>query len=537
MTWPTLRHPTSTVPGDLGDPLAESWIAAWGGHALIHTPAHLFDGNVFYPLADSYAFNDTLLGFAPLGLVTGGYGGALLRYNVLYVLAYALAAVGAYALARQLGSRPVGAVVAGAAFAYAPWRLAQDGHLNILSSGGIPLAMALLARGHGYGRDGFTRERVRPGLTVLGWAVAAWQVSLGFALGLAFCYGLLVIAVFAVVGWLVAGRPGLGRRLVLADLLGAPGFTLVAALLAVPYLRVLHDQPEAGQRQGELALYSPPLSGFVTAPAVDRVWGAAHAGLRAHLGWPPEMTLLPGYAVVVLALLGLLVGRAPVRRRGSLAAVVVVTVLLGMGTRFAGGHLTILPMAAHLPGWQSVRTTGRLMLWTTLALGLLAAYGVTRMQEVLQRHRFPARSAATILLVLPLLVLGEGLGAVPHPLAPAEPAAVRAVGHAGPVLVLPSDGSHDFAAMAWSTDGFPRVGNGSTSVSPAQTDELRARAAPFPDAGSVAYLRSLGFRSVVLLPGYADGTPWQGAESRPYAGLPLTRRRVGDDYVYTLDAG
>lgn len=534
MTWPTLRHPTTTLPGDLGDPLAESWIATWGGHALTNVPAHLFDGNVFYPVANSYAFNDTLLGYAPFGFVTGGYGGTLLRYNVLYVLAFALASAGAYALGRQLGSRPIGALVAGAAFAYAPWRLAQDGHLNILSAGGIPLALALLARGHGYGRDGFARERVRPWLAVLGWVVAAWQVSLGFALGLTFTYVLIVVSAIAVTGWLVAGRPALSRRLVVADLLAGVAFAVCTVLMAVPYLRVLHDHPAASRGTADIALYSPPLAGFVTAPAVDRLWGSADAGLRHQLGWPPEMTLLPGFVLLALAVVGLLAGRAPVRRRGWLAVVVAVTVLLGMGTRFAGGHWTILPMAEHLPGWHSVRTTGRLILYTTLALGLLASYGVTRLHQLLQHRGFRPRMVAAILLVLPLLVLTEGLGTVPNPVAPVEPAAVRAVRDAGPVLVLPTDGFHDFAAMAWSTDGFPRTANGSSSVNPAQTDDLRARVASFPDARSVGYLRSLGIRSVVLLPGYAYGTPWRGAESRSYAGLPLTRRQIGSDYVYML---
>lgn len=534
MTWPTLAQPTTTVPGDLGDPLAELWIASWGGHALLHQPLRLFDSNTFYPLAHSYAFNDTLLGFAPLGLVTGGYGGSVLRYNILYVLAFALASVGAYALARQLGATPVGAAVAGAAFAYAPWRLAQDGHLNILAAGGIPLALALLARGHGYGRGGYHPADVRPWVIVLGWLVALWQVSLGFALALTFCYVLLVVGIVSLVGWFVAGRPRLGRRLVQADLFAGGAFVVLTAALAVPYLIVLRDYPDANRGNGELALFSPPLSGFVTAPSVSSIWGPVQTGLRGHLNWPPEMTLLPGFVLLLLAVGGLLAGAAPVRRRVWLAVVVAAGVLLGMGTTFLGGHWTILPMQTYLPGWDSVRTTGRLVLWTTLALGLLAAYGVSRLQASLQQHGYGARLAVTALAVAPLLVLGEGIGDVPHPVVPDLPPAVAAVRGDGPLLVLPSDAGHDFMVMAWSTDGFPDIANGSTSVNPGEIDTLRARAANFPSVSSISYLRSVGIRTVVLLPGYTGGTPWQGAENRPYAGLAVSRRQVGNDYVYSL---
>lgn len=530
MTWPTLRHPASTVPNDIYDPLAEVWIASWGGHALLSAPLHLFDGNTFWPLAGSYAFNDTLLGYAPLGLLGGGIAGAVVRYNVLFVLAHALAFVGAYALARQLGSRPAGALVAGAAFAYAPWRLAHDGQLNVLSSGAIPLALAMLARGHGYRRTGYQPDRARPGWAVAGWLVAAWQVSLGFSLGLSLSYVLLLSAVAAAVGWLVAGRPSLPRRLLAADLLGGLAFTAVAGLLALPYLRVIAEHPEGRRGAADVASFSPPLSGYLVAPEQSRIWGTAQAAARAGLRWPGEMALLPGFAVLALAVAGLVLGATTVRRRLALGAVVVASVLLGLGTTLAGGRYTILPMQAHLPGWDSVRTTGRLALYTTLALGLLAGYAVTALQERLPR----GRPWAAAVLVFPLVVTLEGLGTVAHPVVPPAPAALA--GAEAPLLVLPTDGFHDAAVMTWSTGSWPEVVNGSSSIEPRQLTDLRQRVAGFPDPASVAYLRRLGVRTVVLLPGYAYGTPWQGAEQRPVDGLALVRLpAAGGDWVYRLD--
>lgn len=527
MTWPTMRHPRSTVPNDLWDPLAETWIASWGGHALTTQPTDLFQSNTYFPLPNSYAFNDTMLGYAPFAFITGGVEGTLLRYNVLFVLAHALAFAGAYALARQLGCTPIGALVTGAAFAYAPWRLTHAGHLNVLSSGAIPLALAMLARGHGYGRDGYKPDLVRPGWVIGGGCVAAWQVTMGFSLALAFCYLLLVIAVIAAIGWLIAGRPPAPRQLLLADLGAGAILAGVAAFMARPYLQVIAAHPEARRGEAQVGFFSPPWTGFFIAPEQSLLWGDLAKGPRDGLRWTGEMVLLPGFLLIVLAVVGLLWGAAPVRRRLMLTAAVLISALFALGTTLAGGNFTILPMQEHLPGWESTRTTGRLVLYTTLALGVLAGYAVTRMQEKLPRGK------VAVLLVVPALVLVEGVGVIGHPTVPPAPPAVTQA--EGPVFVLPSDGYHDSWTMLWSTESWQDFANGNASVQPRQMEEVRQRTAAFPDAASVEYLRDLGVRTVVLLPGYAFGTPWQGAETRPIDGLALTRERVvGNDWLFHL---
>ena len=132
MTWPLLINLGSVVPRDIGDPLAEAWQPAWGGHALIHQPLHFFDANRFWPLRDSLAFGDALIGYAQTGIIGTGPHAAMVRYDLLFLFAYALAFFGAYLLAREVGLSPAGAAIAGAAFAFAPYRLEQDGHLQVL---------------------------------------------------------------------------------------------------------------------------------------------------------------------------------------------------------------------------------------------------------------------------------------------------------------------------------------------------------------------------------------------------------------------
>src|ERR1039457_5638382 len=178
-SWPLVLHLPSRIAPDLGDPVRTAWEISWVGHAMLHDPLHLFDANVFYPHPLSLAFSDSLLGYGPAAFFGHGTVAALVRYNLLFLFAWSLCFVGGYLLARELGLRKLGAAAAAAAFAYAPYRVTEAGHLHVISSGGIALALFLLLRGY---------RRSSRGLLIAGWLVSAWQVSLGFTLGLQYSY-------------------------------------------------------------------------------------------------------------------------------------------------------------------------------------------------------------------------------------------------------------------------------------------------------------------------------------------------------------
>ncbi|MEU5907187.1 hypothetical protein ABZ780_22825 [Micromonospora sp. NPDC047467] len=551
LTWPTLRHPASTIPGDLGDPTLQAWQVAWAGHALVNSPADLWHSNTFYPERYTYVYSDTLLGYAPFGMIGSGFEAAVIRYNVLYVLLHALAFLGAYALTRQLGASRWGGAVAGIAWAYAPWRLAHSGHLNILSSGGIALALAMLARGHGWSlRHGYRPERRRPGWALAGWLVAAWQVTLGFGIGLPLVYFLLG-AVLVAAGcygwswWRKRERPPFGRRLLLADLAGGAAFGAVTLLLGLVYLRVVDINPQAERTLDWTKMFSPPLIGFVTAPADSWVWGEAHAAAREQLSWPPEMALLPGMTLIGLAAAGLFVSVYRPWHRVALGLGVLGAVLLGLGATLGGdGDPGYLTLSVHLPGWDALRTPGRMMHWISLLLAVLAAGLVTALAQPSGQAALTEPSGQTsprrwtrivmpLVLLVPLtLVTLEGVNRTPHPTVPQPPAAMRAAQE--PMLVLPAGGVGDLTYMLWTTDGFPRVTNGLAGFEPVTQAQTRIAVESFPDAGSVAYLRGIGVRSVVAVPSRAAGTPWEGIEARPVDGLGITREDLDGVLVYRL---
>src|SRR4029453_50940 len=124
MTRRPMRYPMHTLPQDIWDPSRQAWQIAWSGHILITDPVRLWQSNAFFPEPYSYAFGDSLLGYAPAGMLGEGPLAAVLRYNILFVLAHALLAIGGSARVRQPGPGRTGAIVGAIAFAYAPWRLA-----------------------------------------------------------------------------------------------------------------------------------------------------------------------------------------------------------------------------------------------------------------------------------------------------------------------------------------------------------------------------------------------------------------------------
>jgi hypothetical protein len=526
MTWPLVLHLGSTVPRDIGDPLAEAWQPAWGGHALLHQPLRYFDANRFWPIKDSLAFGDALIGYAPAGIIGSGSHAALVRYDLLFIFAYALAFFGAYLLARELGLGPLGAVIAGAAFAYAPYRLEQDGHLQVISSGGAPLALAFAIR---------AIRLKRPWWLFWAWVVAAWQVSIGWVLGLPFAYGVGLIVVIGLVVWLRRGRPPVSREMLIAGVAGAAVFIGVSYWIAHPYLHIADQFPAARRSPHEVAGFSGPLKVFLTAPEENWIWGAATAGIRDTLTTWQEKTLFPGAVILVLAVVGLWSSSLPKRWRLGIGIAVAAIMVLELGFREEGGLLWPYRVLYDvLPGWDAIRTPGRLATFSSLALALLAAAGAEAAIRAAGRRRWPAWSAIAIVGVLGLAIVAEGRSLPFDPFdnqaePPAPPSGPSTADIPQPQLHLPAlTAKENRAYQLESTQGFPEIVNGRASTNPAVILNLIRDMANFPDAATVRELQDYGVRTVIVHLGLTEGTPQAGAARRPIAGLPLRRYRLPD---------
>lgn len=545
MNWRVLRDPAHAIPHDLGDPLQQAYTLSWPGHSLLTEPSGLWNTNNFFPNGNSYAFTDTLLGYLPASLIGSGTSAALLRYNLLYLASFALAFFGAYVLFRQLGARIAGSAVAAAAFAYAPWKLAQGGHLNILSVGGIVLALAMLARGHGWSlRHGYRRSRAKPGWVIAGWLVAAWQVSIGFAMGVSFAYLLAGIVIIAAIGWLVKRFPPIPWRVLVSDGIGAIAFAATGLAMAVPYYQVIAAHPEATRDLEFVDFFSPSWASFLVSPPESALWGDAHEPAREGMLWAPETTLLLGFTALAFALVGLVWSAWTRRQRWALALGAMVSVALALGTNFVDDGAWAYVLAYdYLPGFDGLRTPGRLVLYTSLVLSILIAGTLTKLADRLDYHaslgrvdkRWSLRMPipARLALLLPMvLILAEGYSAADVPRVPDPPVAMSSVD--GPVMVLPSDDSHDFATQYWSVDGFPQVVNGTAGFVPTKLEELRHDAYSFPSQKSVHALRKSGIKSIVVLRDQLDNTPWQHLLDVPRADDSVTVTDHGEVVVFAL---
>ena len=532
MTWPLLIHLGSVVPRDIGDPLAEAWQPAWGGHALIHQPLHFFDANRFWPLRDSLAFGDALIGYAPTGIIGTGPHAAMVRYDLLFLFAYALAFFGAYLLAREVGLSPAGAAIAGAAFAFAPYRLEQDGHLQVISSGGIPLAIAFAVRGI---------RLKRPWWLFWAWVVAAWQVSIGWVLGLPFAYGLAGAVVIAVVAWLIRRRPPIPRRMIVAGAAGVAVFIAVAYWIAHPYLYIADNFPAAKRSPHEVAAFSGPLKVLLTAPEENWVWGSATAGFRNSLTTLQEKTLFPGALIVLLSLAGLFSSSLSRRTRIWLGIAAVAFIVLELGFREEGGLLwPYRVLYDALPGWDAIRTPGRLATFSSLVLALLAAAGGEALLRRVRGARLPAWSSTAVAGVLVLAIVTEGRSLPFDPfdnqaMPDLPPAQASTKDIPTPQLHLPAlTAKQNRAYQLASTDGFRDMVNGRASTNPAVVLNLVRDMANFPDAATVRQLQEYGVRTVIIHLGLTEGTPQAGAARESIEGLPLTACRLPGLVVYEV---
>ena len=216
--------------------------------------------------------------------------------------------------------------------------------------------------------------------------------------------------------------------------------------------------------------------------------------------------------------------------------------ILALGFREGGGLAWPYRVVYELvPGWQAIRVPGRLVTFASLGLALLAGAGAQRAMlggAARRLSRMGGASAIAALLVAAVVIEGRGLPFDPfdnqaQPRVPPVPPSVASV--AAPQLHLPAQRATDNRRyLLWSTDGFPAIVNGRSSLNPAFTARLIERVEPFPDRRTVAFLSRLGVNSVILHANRVNGTPWDAAAGRPVAGLGVTRRDLGDLVVYEI---
>jgi len=329
-SWPLPRHVWHGVAHDPGDPILNAWILWWSTKAVPLTAAW-WNAPMFWPAPGSFAFSEHLLGEAPIAWpLIALTGNPLFGYNVALLASYVLCGLGAYFLAYTLTNRHDASFVAGVAFAFAPYRLAQLPHIQVLSSYWIPVCLAAL---HRYDRDGAWK-----------WAALAAAAWLMQSLGNGYFMFFLTILLVGWFVWFVPGRwpaAKLGRA---AACFGAAVILLAPVLYG--YKRILVDTYGFSRGFGPAQQYGADLASLLSASDESLLWGWVHAVRKA------EGELFPGPTIVALALFVVLAARpfavtasltrVQLRMRRAFAALAVILFAAAMlPILFGSWHLTI----------------------------------------------------------------------------------------------------------------------------------------------------------------------------------------------------
>ena len=292
-THPLWRYLTTAVPSDIGDPLLNTWILAWDGHALLTDPAHLFDANIFFPLKDTLAYSEHLLGTAlpmlPILLIAGE---PVLAYNVAFLTSFMLSGFGLYLLALRYTGNRLAAFLAGLAFAFAPYRLSLMGHLSLLTVQWLPLALLYLdtflsttGRNQVFWKNLVSDPLSRRSLALFAFlficqAATSWHLAV---------FAAFIVALYVLGNWLT--RRAAFSWPVLAGL-GATALAvaLVMAPLIPPYLRVLPKLQMTRPWDTIVAFAATPTDYLAAYPA-NIFFGQLTAPFRTRTDFVEEHTL------------------------------------------------------------------------------------------------------------------------------------------------------------------------------------------------------------------------------------------------------
>ncbi len=183
-TRPLLSLGASRIAGDPGDPILNTSILWWNATTVPFT-AHWWSPPYYYLTHGVTAFTENLLGLSvvasPIYWLTGN---PLTTYNVTLFLTWPLSAFAAFLLVWFLTRRVGGAWLAGVAYGFTPYRLSELGHIQMLASFWMPLALLGL---HGY----LERRRAR-WLVLFG---AAWLLQ-SLANGYLMLFGAVLIGLW-----------------------------------------------------------------------------------------------------------------------------------------------------------------------------------------------------------------------------------------------------------------------------------------------------------------------------------------------------
>lgn len=283
LTYPVLRHIGSVIPHDLGDPVLNTWLLHWSSKRIPLTAAW-WNAPMFFPAPNVMALSELLIGLLPItALVQWLTHNPVAAYNVAFILSFPLCGLAAYGLAWELTRRQDAALLAGLAFAFAPYRMGQLSHLQVLSYYWAPVALIGLHR--------YLRTRDWRWLILFGSAWLMQALTNGYAL-----FHLSVLVALWIV-WF--GRP-------IRTALPIVVAWLISAIPLIPQLlkyRQVHSALHLVRDINEIKRLSVGFADLFS-PSPELVTWGSRLVVAA-----PERTIFPGLTILIVGLLWIVTSR------------------------------------------------------------------------------------------------------------------------------------------------------------------------------------------------------------------------------------
>jgi hypothetical protein len=268
-TWPVVTGLTRDIPWDLGDSLLNAWILAWDADRLLRflggdigAMRDFWNANIFHPEPLTLAYSEHLFAQAlqifPVYALTGNI---VLSYNLLFLSTFVLSGLGMFLFVREVTGSARAGLVAGLIYAFAPYRVPQFSHLQVISSQWMPFAL--------YGLRRYFETRHARALAGAGAALVAQNLSNGYFL-LFFAPFVLAYALFEI----ATRKLWAEARVWMALSITAVGVTMVTLPFLLPYLE-LRRLGLGARALSEVKTFSADVFSYWTSPVESWVWGRA----------------------------------------------------------------------------------------------------------------------------------------------------------------------------------------------------------------------------------------------------------------------
>ncbi len=541
---------------DRSDTVLNTWILAWQDYILTRSPLDLFNAPIFHPLSDTLAYSEILWPIAPLALpIQVAFQNPILSYNLFFLASFLFAGFSMYLLALYMTGSRAAAWTAGFIYAFSPHQFGHLSQLQLLTIGWLPLVILFLDR---FWQQGLKRDGALLALMIVFQTLSS------------FYYGFQVALVVAgyILYRLVSSRRGQTVRRLLQLILWGGASALFIAPFALPYVRVRANLGLERSLEEALAA-APGLMEYLLPGAGHHLYG---------IFMPPQEGggLFLGVTALLLAGLGVARWR-PISYgrigRAYWLLIGISAMLLSLGPSFkwrpsdpGGFWLPFAWLYQHVPGMTVIRAPGRFGVTVFLALALLASMGLTFLLHHLRKGwPRPAMAAVAVVLILMEYVGGADAFIVqpmpsldPSPevyawLARQQPPSALVELPLIPEMALPPSGAGGFGAGQACPDyniyryqyfqmihWLPMI-DGYGGFTPPHHRELGLTMAHFPSQRSLAMLRGLGVKWVVVHSGvmesFSPGRAQTLRRSLFQSSGVVHVRDFGADWIFRVDAG